>query len=227
MIEKKNALSLKKKLIFVLLVLPSICFTQEIERKGNFFFNVGPEFRITPTYKLNQFSNEAGFTNPDLQNSGVAINIGADYYIINNLSVGFKTSFRHDLITSQDVLGSVNQGVSNSKKGLLIGYHFNLNYHFQIFKKGDLLVSAGVSLLNRNSEFTLVESIRDNNGQVVGTTSTLTNYAYSANKISVGYGNGRSKFMLGIYITKNSGYFIESTTFTVPFVNYSFDFGKL
>lgn len=217
---------IRKCLLSILLLLSTLGFAQDLERKGKFFFNVGPEFRITPTYKLNEYSTEARFTNPDLQNSGVALNIGVDYYFTDNFSLGFKTSFRYDLINSQEIINNLGQGISSTEKGLLIGYHFRLNYHFKVFKKGDLLVSAGVSLLNRNSEYTFVETFIDNNGQVT-TASSLTNYAYSANKISVGYGNGRSKLMLGIYITGNSGYFVKSTTFIVPFINYSFDFGKL
>lgn len=210
---------------------PFFVFSQKMkntERKGKFFFSAGPEYRITPTYKQNSFSREAIYTNPDLQNSGLALNIGVDYYFSNNFSIGFKNSFRYDLVTSEiDAVGQPLLGVSESKKDLLIGYHFNLNYHIDLFKKGDLLINVGVSLLNRNSEFSVTEEITDNNGQVVATATSLIDYKYSANKLSLGYGNGRSKFMLGIYITGNSGYFLETTTFIVPFLNYSFDFAKL
>lgn len=218
---------LKKIFLITVFILPSLCFTQNLERKGKFFFNVGPEYRITPIYELNNYSKKAFYTNVDMQNSGVSLNLGVDYYITENLGLGFKNSFRYDLITSQELIDTSGQGVSNSKKGLLIGYHFILFYHFQVFKKGDLLVSAGISLLNRNSEFSSQEQLFDNNGQLVGTSSSLVDYKYSANKLSIGYVNGKSKIMLGMYITGNSGYFEETTTFMVPFVNYSFDFGKL
>jgi len=216
-----------KKLIITFLLLPAFGFAQDLERKGKFFFNVGPEYRITPIYKFNGYSKEAIYTNADLQNSGVSLNLGVDYYITKNFGIGFKNSFRYDLITSQDIVNSLGQGVSNSEKGLLIGYHFRLIYHFQIFKKGDLLVGAGVSLLNRNSEFSVQEPVFDDNGQLLGTITSLVDYSYSANKISLGYANRKSKVIVGMYITGNSGYFEESTTFMVPFVNYSFDFGKL
>lgn len=212
---------------------PALIFSQKIEnteRKGNFFFSSGPECRITPTYKpYDDYSSKGVYVNKDLQNSGLALNIGVDYYFSNDFSIGFKNSFRYDLITSQmnAVGSSPTPSVSQSKKDLLIGYHFNLNYHIHLFKKGDLLINAGVSLLNRNSEFSVTEEITDNDGQVIGTTTSLMDYKYNANKLSLGYGNGRSKFMLGIYITGNSGYFSDPKTFIVPFLNYSYDFAKL
>jgi hypothetical protein len=218
---------LKKIFFITIFILPSFCFAQNLERKGKFFFNVGPEYRITPIYKLNNYSSKAFYTNVDMQNSGVSLNLGVNYYITENLSFGFKNSFRYDLITLQDNVDFSGSGISNSVKGVLIGYHFGLIYHFQVFKKGDLLVSAGVSLLNRNSEFSVQEQVFDDNGQLLGTVSSLVDYKYSANKLSLGYANGKSKLMVGLYITRNSGYFEETTTFMVPFVNYSFDFGKL
>jgi hypothetical protein len=222
-------MSIKRIFIATVFILPSLCFTQNLERKGKFFFNIGPEYRITPVYDANSsiLSNDAFYTNPDLQNSGIAFNLGVDYYITNNLSMGFNNSFRYDIITTQSTQTSTGQGVSVSKKGLLIGYHFKMIYHFQVFRKGDLLVSAGFSLLNRNSEFTIEKPIYDDNGQLLGTINSLVDYKYSAYKISLGYGNKKSKLMLGLYITGNSGYFEKSTTFMVPFISYSFDFGKL
>lgn len=224
----QSKLVLAKKIFFLFFMsFPIIGFTQDLERKGKFFFNVGPEYRITPVYKLNNYSREASYTNVDMQNSGVSLNLGVDYYVTHNLSIGFKNSFRYDLLTAQDTQVGSNQEISNTKKGFLVGYHFKLIYHFEIFKKGDLLIGAGISLLNRNSEFTNQEQVFDDNGELVGTITSLVDYKYGANKLSLGYANGKSKVMLGMYITRNSGYFEETTTFMVPFINYSFDFGRL
>ena len=109
----------------------------------------------------------------------------------------------------------------------MFGYHFNLNYHFQVFQKGELLVGAGLSLLNRNSEYVRTESILNEEGEIVGSNSSLENYNFSANKIFVGYGKDRSKIMLGIYISRNTKYFDEKTTFILPFISYSFNLLKL
>ncbi|WP_136469002.1 hypothetical protein [Flagellimonas onchidii] len=219
---------MEKRLLMFFFIFPILASSQDATRKGEFFFNAGPEYRITPIYRLKAFSSKSIYTNPDAQNSGPALNLGVDYYITDNFSIGFKNSFRYDMITSGiNVVGSIEPSISKTERDLLVGYHFNLSYQFQIFKKGDLLFRIGISLLNRNSNFTAVESVFDQNGQIVGTVSSLLNYNYSANKISIGYVNGRSKIMLGTYISQNTSYFDETTAFWIPFINYSFDFAKL
>lgn len=109
----------------------------------------------------------------------------------------------------------------------MFGYHFGLTYHFQVFKKGYFLVNAGLSLLNRNSEYVSTESTFNEEGEVVDTTSSMDNYNFSANKLSVGYGKGKSKIMMGIYISRNTKYFESKTTFIIPFLSYGFDLAKL
>lgn len=212
-----------------LLAFPLLCFTQSSERKGTLYFNVGPEYRITPIYdsQIALINQNSFLTNIDLQNSGIALNIGADFFITENFGVGFHNSFRYDLINTGENPIVPNQGVTESSKGLLVGYHFKLFYHFDVFKKGDLIFGAGLSLLNRNSEFNLEQELLDQNGQVVGSVSTLINYNYSTNRVYLGYGNGKSKFILGIYITRNAVYFNEPTTFINPFITFTYDFGKL
>lgn len=215
-------------ILFFSFALPTQTLSQNMGRSKLFYFTIGPEYRVTPVYKPNDLSKQAAYTNPDMQNSGLALNLGIDYYFTENFSIGFKNSFRYDLITSQiDSSDPSGQGISDTKKDLLIGYHFDLGYRFQIFKKGDLLLNAGISLLNRNSEFTVRESVFDESGQEIGTVTYLADSKFSANKISVGYGKGKSKLMLGMYITRSSGYFEETTTFMIPFLNFSYNFGKL
>ena len=202
--------------------------SKSLDRKGRFFFNAGPEYRITPAYRITELSREGILTNPDMQNSGLSLNLGVDFYITDRFSIGFKNSFRYDVITIDvDINSGVSQGISSSEDDFIVGYHFNLNYHFPIFKKGELLANFGISLLNRNTEFSFSETVFDSSGQAIGTITSTIDYSYSANKISVGYVNGKHRVMLGTYVTNNTGYFEETTTFWVPFVNYSFDFARL
>lgn len=215
-----------KKSLILLFTLPFYLVAQNDSREKNFFLNLGAEFRVTPTYKPKDQSVAINFINPDLQNSGPVLNIGIDYYLTEDFSIGLKSSVRYDLITTHiDKTGSgeVSSGV---ERGLMFGYHFNLGYHFHIFKKGDLLVNVGLSLLNRNSEYMRTESILNGEGEVIGSTSNLDNYNFSANRLSIGYGKGRSKLMMGIYISQNTKYFETKTTFIVPFLSYSFDVAK-
>ncbi|UJH67521.1 hypothetical protein [Allomuricauda sp. SCSIO 65647] len=224
-IHKKN--SFFRLFSFIVIAIPIICFSQDLERKGKFFFSLGPEYRITPVYKLNNISREALFTNPDMQNSGISLNIGVSYYITERLSVGFNNSFRYDLIVNEsDGMGN-NTGVSNAKNDIIFGYHFSLGYHFPVFKNGDLFANVGVSLLNRNTGFSITEPVFNGNGDIVGSITSQMDFGYGANRISIGYAKGKSKVMIGTYVSTNTGYFQETTTFWVPFINYSYDFGKL
>lgn len=70
-----------------------------------------------------------------------------------------------------------------------------------------MLVNAGLSLLNRNSEYMRTDAIFNEEGEVVDSTTSMENYNFSANKVSVGYGKGKSKIMMGIYISRNTKYF--------------------
>ena len=199
-------------------------FSQDNIRKGKFHFEIGPEFRITPAYRPGPLNDEAIYTNPDMQNSGVALNVGVNYFFTNRLSAGFNSSFRYDLITNGVDFGD---GISNSQNDIIFGYHFNLEYYLQVFRKGELALELGVSLLNRNTSFSVTETIFDNDGERIGTFVSTFDFSYGANKISVAYSIGKSKFRLGTYVTNNSGYFQETTTFWVPFISYSYDFAKL
>lgn len=217
----------RKLLIVISLVLSTTCFSQQEGRKGKFLFNLGPEFRITPIYYSGTSGiSEENFDNTivDLQNSGIAVNIGVDYYITEKLAIGFSNSFRYDLTNIRSTLG---EGIEGPNKQLLIGSHFRLSYHINLFKKGDLLISLGHSLLNRNSEYSFTRPVFDTNGSKIGTTSTLLDFNYSATKISVGYGNGKSKLFLGMYASMNTPYFYDQRVFMVPFLSYGFDFGRL
>jgi len=201
---------------------------QNNSREKAFFFNIGSEFRITPIYKPYDQSVSTYFTNIDFQNSGPVVNVGAEYYFSNKFSFGFNNSFRYDLITThKDGRASGGQVAPSIDRGLMFGYHAAFNYRFQIFKKGDLLITAGWSLLNRNSEYMRTESTYNQEGDIIETTSSIDNFNFSASKFSIGYGNGKSKLMMGIYISGNTRYFSEKTTFIVPMLSYGFDVGKL
>lgn len=214
--------------LLILFVLPCFVLAQNNSRKKQFIFNLGVEFRITPIHQSGDQAVATNFVNPDLQNSGPALNLGVEHYFTQNFSFEFKSSARYDLITTQigkTVLG--NEKNSKIERGFLFGYHFNLNYRFSVFKKGDLLVGTGLSLLNRNSEYVRTEPIYNDEGQVIDSNTSIDNHNFSANSISIGYGNGRSRLTMGMYMSRNAKYFGEKTTFMIPFLSYTFDVVKL
>lgn len=119
-----------KKALILLFLIPLYLTAQNNTREKSFFLNLGAEFRITPIHKSGDQAIATNFINPDLQNSGPVLNIGVDYYFTQNFSIGFKSSVRYDLITTY-----IDETASETERGLMFGYHFNLSYHFQIFKK--------------------------------------------------------------------------------------------
>ncbi|MHA7829712.1 MAG: hypothetical protein ACX93O_01340 [Flagellimonas sp.] len=219
---------MKTRTLLFLFVIPIYLTAQDNSRAKNFFLNAGAEFRITPIHKSGDQAIATYFISPDSHNVGPVLNFGVDYYFTQNFSLGLKTSVRYNSTTTfidETALGG--ETISETERRLIFGYHIGLIYHFQVFKKGDLLVSAGLSLLNRNSEYVRTESIFNEEGEVVDTTSSMDNYNLSANKLSVGYVKGKSKLMMGIYISRNTKYIEEKTTFIIPFLSFSFDIAKL
>lgn len=81
--------------------------------------------------------------------------------------------------------------------------------------------------MNRNTDFAAKETFFDNNGEVFSERFTVTDFRYSANKITIGYKKNKARVYLGLYTTILSPYFDETTRFNVPFVGASFDIGKL
>ncbi|WP_425235807.1 hypothetical protein [Ulvibacterium sp.] len=190
--------------------------------------NLGTEYRITPIYNVNVVGlNEAAFfTNLDRQNSGFSFGIGLELFLIKNFSVGLIGSLRHDILVNEtpDSIDDFSQTVS--EKRLMLGYHLNLNYYFKLFKKGEAFVGGGVSLLNRNSDYTTQEVFFNEEGNITGTETRMGNYKFSANNLFVGYNIKRSKISLGIYLTRKSPYFKESATFIVPHIGYEYNLAK-
>ena len=218
-----------KLVLVVMLPLASFAQESEIDRKGRFLFNLGPEYRITPIYNIPEVTNFtiASYTNIDKQNSGMALNFGTEYFVTKNLALGFTNSLRYDLVISEFTEIQNDFGIKKADYKLLMGYHIYLAYHFKLFKKGEFYANAGISLLNRNSDFSTKETFYNEDGSVLATNIIILDYHYSANKLVLGYKNGRGKLALGLYVTKSTSYFDETTRFIVPFVGYSFDFGKL
>lgn len=215
-------------LLLALLSLTSNAQDTETDRKGQCYFSLGPEYRITPIYDTAApLREEAFFTNIDKQNSGMALNIELEYFVSKRLSVGFINSFRYDLVLSdaREITGDF--GVEAADYKLLMGYHLYMAYYFKALGKGEFFAQAGLSLLNRNSDFIVREEFRNETGALVSTAIYDSDYNFSANRLSLGYVNGRSKLSLGIYVTHRAPHFGPTTAFMVPHLGLSYNIGKL
>ena len=198
------------------------------ERKGQLFFKVGTEYRITPLPVRAGEIPEVRFTNPEEQNRGVAIHYGIDFFATQNLSLGFANSFRHTLLNYSDRLivdGSTGQ--DKAEYALFVGYHFNATYHFKIFKEAELFVRLGKSLLNRGSSFKFIDPIFDENGELLVTRSSQINYHMQTNNFAVGYKRDKFEIILGAYGTSDAPYFDRSVGYIIPYINLAYTLGKL
>ncbi|WP_299532401.1 hypothetical protein [Ulvibacterium sp.] len=219
------------RVVLLLLIAPLLACSQrknEVDYGGQFHLNLGTEYRITPIYNVNVLglSDSAFFTNLDRQNSGFSFKIGLELFVIKNFSIGLVGSLRYDLLVNEppDSIDDFSQTVGERR--LMLGYHLNLSYYFKLFRKGEAFIGGGISLLNRNSDYTTQEVFFDEVGNITRTETRTGNYKFSANKLLIGYNIKRSKICLGIYLTRESPYFQESPTFIIPFIGYNYNIAK-
>ncbi len=220
------------KLFLLSLFVTSIMFAQEIlpDRKGKLFFKLGTEYRITPLPTDGESTNPRfSGTNSDLQNSGAAIYYGLDFFILQNLSLGFEHSFRYTLLNynNSDVIGVSNTESTAATNSLFVGYHFNGTYHFKIFKDSEIFVRVGISLLNRNSNFTYKERVFFDDGELLGTASSELSYNMQTKNYAIGYKKNKFEAVLGIYTTNDPPYFDRSVTYIIPYIKLGYTLGYL
>ena len=224
----------KPRIQFLLLgLLPILFFAQSDDnfKKGHVYFSLGTEYRITPIYPIDDFSisenDFSGFVDPDLQNSGMGINLGMEYFFSEKFSISLINTFRYDFIVSRRSNIEPSFGVEENKYGLLLDHHLYLSYYFKVFKKGNFYLSAGFSRLNTNSDFSTKESFFDENGNLIASVFGIENFSYWANRFELGHTIGKGKLSLGIYMSQNTNYFDETTSFIIPFVDFKINLGKL
>ncbi|MGB3606447.1 hypothetical protein, partial [Psychroserpens sp.] len=158
-------------LIFILTCIGESLSAQEMNyldkenRGGQLFFKVGSEYRITPLPTSAPPSQNV-FVNTDLQNSGVAFAYTLDMFVTKNLSIGFSNSFRYDYLGGiAEFEGDI--GAQPENRGLIIGYHFYLDYHFKVFKESELFLRLGRSLLNRGTVIDSKKTFFNAEGEVL------------------------------------------------------------
>ncbi len=221
---------MKKKILIITLFVFGLSFAQiNPERKGKLFFNAGIEYRITPLPNDSaELSSVAIRTNSDKQNLGTSFYYGFKYFVFNKFSVGFSHSFRYAYFLSpnnEDIPGDY--GIKKTKYALLMGYHFYLDYYLTFLKKSEIFIRVGISLLNRNSEFWEKEAVYDQNNELIGHWLTEQTYAFQPRNIAMGFKKNRMEYIIGIYTTKVNPYFVDTTTFAIPYINLNYTIGKL
>lgn len=218
------------KILNILLILFStIVLSQEknplTERKGKLILSVGTDYRITPIYGSANTYNQA-ITSIDLQNSGTTFNYSFDYFITNNLSLGFSQSFRYDVLLYNDDT-SFNFGARKADKAIFIDYHFYLKYFLKINKESKLFLKFGKSMMNRGSEYNYVVTFYQTNGSEIGKGISQEDFSYGATNIGLGFNRKKLEIMLGMYTSSNTQYFTTSQNFKILYVNLNYQIFKL
>tara|TARA_R110002074_G_scaffold75458_6_gene172509 strand:+ start:90 stop:773 length:684 start_codon:yes stop_codon:yes gene_type:complete len=225
-----------KKITTAIILMSVFSFTVNAQkswdidkRKGKLFFSVGSEYRITPIksgeriYSLNSIA-----TIEDVQNSGVAFRYAFDFFITNNISLGFSHSLRYDLISnSGEISTDGNFAYDKASYGLINGFDFYLDYHFKIFTEGELFVRLGKSLLNGGTDVSFRQSFFDANGAFLGSVFLTEDFSFYPWNFALGYKKNRTSFLIGIYSTSNTNYFDSNTSFIVPYFGFRYNLGKL
>jgi len=186
-------------------------------------FLVGTEYRITPIYNsnINSLSELSTFTNMDAQNSGIALNFGLEYEIVRNLGVGFSNGFRYDMVIAKRPEGNnaINVGAIDYK--LIIDYHLYLAYYYNIFPNGEIFASAGLSLLNTNTDFAIKEIDQYGEGFYI------SDFSFFANRICIGFQFSKSRVYLGMNLSRTTDYFDETTSFIIPHIGFTYNLARL
>lgn len=184
---------------------------------------MGTEYRITPIYNtsLYSLSEHSTFTNMDAQNSGIALNLGLEYEIFRNLGLGFSNGFRYDMVIAQrpDGYNPINAGTIDYK--LIVDYHLYLAYYIKAFSKGDIFISAGISLLNTNTDFSIKKIDEYGEGFYI------SDFSFLANRISIGFQSSKSRIYLGINLSRTTEYFDETTSFIIPHIGFTYSLARL
>lgn len=191
--------------------------------RGKLFFSVAAEYRITPIYAG---PSSFGPVNIDKQSSGAVLNLNLDYFLNENLSLGFTQGIRYDQVLAFRFNSDQGSGdiFNETKNDLILSYHFYADYHFNfLFNTSDLFLRGGISLLNGNTNVT--EITRDNTNQV----RFIDEYdsAYSALNFAIGYRRNKINLLGGIYTSSTTEYFNETTNFIVPYLSFKYTIGKL
>ncbi len=219
--------------IFVALLIFSTSLNSQTNTeaglKDQLHLYLGGEYRITPIHGMTDSNrtDASFFTNMDRQNSGLGLVAGAEYFLFEKISAGLTGSIRYDDIIFKPPTDIRDFSQDVEQKNMLFGYHLDINYHFKLFKRGCSFISAGYSLLNRNSDYNTQRIFYNGQGDIIERQDVSGDYKYSAIKLSLGYRLNRSKFSLGIYSTRRTPYYEGSNSFIVPHVNYKYSISLL
>ncbi|MDO1500519.1 hypothetical protein Q2T40_10300 [Winogradskyella maritima] len=193
-------------------------------RKGQVFFKIGTEYRITPL----PYDAETVYpVQVDKQNSGLAFSGALDYFISKNLSLGFGNSIRYDYLGGFNSSPNGDFDIQTSNRGLIFGFHLYVDYNFKIFKESEIYLRVGRSLLNRGTQLDIKETFFDNDGNELFTSFGVTDASYEPWNFGLGWKKRKIELLAGIYTSNITEYFLVNESFVVPYLKFSYNLGRL
>lgn len=193
-------------------------------RKGNLFFKLGSEYRITPIIKRGSTFTQLEAVNVEAQNSGIALHYSLDYYITKNLSLSFANSFRYDEIISNFPQGT--STTSTPEQSLILGFHFYVDYHFTVFEGSEFFVRVGRSLLNRGTKYIQEDIITGTDGSPLSIGFSELDSAFEPWNFGLGWKKNRFEIISGMYTSANTDY-TNVERMAIPYFRVSYNLGKL
>lgn len=200
-------------------------YLQPENRRGQLFFKVGGEYRITPLPNSAAPANNI-LVNSDKQNSGSGVFYTLDMFLTKNLSLGFSHTLRYDEVGGLRSGIEGNFGSEPMPKALIQGYHFYIDYHFKVFRESEIYLRLGRSLINRGTEVVFKETF-SNGGEPLLSVTGAKDYAYEPWNFGIGWKKRKVELMLAVYTSNISEYFATDETFIIPYFKFSYNLGRL
>ena len=209
--------------------IPSTSNTLPKARQGQLYFSIGTEYRIGHIYNFSNNSvwNARGLSVEDL-NRGAAFSYSLDYFITDNLSLGFSHSLRYDHI-HESTLDAIPGGASSNaiiadQYGLIMDYHINMKYHF-IVAKQEFFFQAGLSFLN-NAPTIRKNPVSISSNGVERIDNTSLDLLDITSKFGLGYQKNRFSIMGGIYFSDENPFY-QGANYILPYFELKYQLGNL
>lgn len=196
------------------------------DRKGSLFFKISSEYRIVSLF--DDDIDQIDVVDVQDQTTGLAFNYAFDWFTGKNFSLGFSHTLRYDHILkarlNPNQIGVVSDADTN---GLLMDFHFYMQYHIKIFENSELYVVLGRTLFNVGSDYNDARRFFDEQGELIVARTTSLNTNYGSWNGGLGWKKNRYSILGGIYLSDNVDYFNESGILTIPYIRFSYNLGKL
>lgn len=203
------------------------------EKKGKLYFNLSTELRITPLPIKDEYFNEispAGFfTNVDKLHSGTALGYGIEYFLTENLSLGFDHFFRYESVLYDFYSIEQDLGAVTTEKTLLQDLSLHINYTLKTFSdNSELFIRVGYTNFHGGSDFLVKYPIAyDDNGEPVLFTENQVTYNNGGYNLALGYRSKRTSMLMGTYFSQAGPFYEVNFSIITPYLRITYQIGKL